>query len=36
MLNSEIVNGTYKYGKNLPPPINTPSAIKKPNKKRVF
>jgi len=36
MKNSEIINGTYYYGKNMPPQINTPSAIKIPVKIKVF
>jgi len=29
MKNIDIINGTYQFGKNLPPPIRTPSALKK-------
>ncbi len=34
--NNEIVNGIYYYGNKLPPPINTPSGIKKQVKIRIF
>jgi hypothetical protein len=31
----QIINGTYYYGKNLPPQLNTPSAIKV-KKNKIF
>jgi hypothetical protein len=36
MKNIKIIEGTYYYGKYLPPQLNTPSAIKKPIKIKVF
>ena len=36
MNNIKIIEGTYYYGKKLPPQINTPSGIKKPIKTKVF
>jgi hypothetical protein len=36
MKNSEIIKGDYYSGTNLPPQLNTPSAIKKPIKIRIF
>lgn len=36
MKNSLIMNNTYYTGANLPPQLNTPSALKKIKKIKVF
>jgi hypothetical protein len=33
--NEDIIKGTYYYGKNLPPQLNTPSALKI-SKNKIF
>jgi len=35
-MNNSIINGSYYIGKGLPPQLNTPSALKKEKKVKLF